>query len=288
MSVKSRKFRNIDRKNIIIGVLALAVVIEAFFLLARPFKTITIIEKTQEPAVEYKEPELKQTPESIVGYIAIIIDDWGYNSRLCNALSDIDIPLAVSILPSLKQSSRIAQCAYRYGKTIMVHLPLEPHSMHEKYPEDYVIETSMEEKKIRQILKDAIDSVPYTAGINNHMGSKATEDPHLMRIIFSELKDGGLFFADSLVTSNSVCSDLAHQMRLPFAKRDVFIDNESERSYIEGQLEQLAKKAKRKGFALGIGHARRLTLQIIREQIPLLEKQGFQFISVKDLIELQK
>ena len=90
---------------------------------------------------------------------------------------------------------------------------------------------------------------------------------------------------DSLVTSNSICKDLAREMDLPFAERDIFLDNENTRAAIEEQFSQLAEEARSKGQAIAIGHDRPLSLQIIKEQTQALEKQGFKFVPAGDLVQ---
>jgi polysaccharide deacetylase 2 family uncharacterized protein YibQ len=47
----------------------------------------------------------------------------------------------------------------------------------------------------------------------------------------------------------------------------------------------LAKKARRKGYAVAIGHDRHLTMQVLKEEIPWLETQGFQIVSIKELLK---
>ena len=117
------------------------------------------------------------------------------------------------------------------------------------------------------------------------MGSKATEDKSLMKIVFKKLKKKGLFFVDSMTAHNTVCAPLADEMGLAFGKRDVFLDNINTREAITKQIMVLAKKARRKGYAVAIGHDRHLTMQILKEEIPLLEGQGFKFVSIKELLK---
>ena len=46
-------------------------------------------------------------------------------------------------------------------------------------------------------LERDLDSVPGAVGVNNHMGSAATADPRLMRVVARVLARRGLFFVDS-------------------------------------------------------------------------------------------
>ena len=81
----------------------------------------------------------------------------------------------------------------------------------------------------------------------------------------------------------SICFDLAHKMHLRFAKRDVFLDNEEKAEYIKGQISKLKTRASIYGEAIGISHDRRTTLEVLKEVMPSIEKEGYKFVFVSEL-----
>lgn len=217
--------------------------------------------------------------------IAFIFDDWGYNTHDCHYLKEIKAPLAVSILPDLRHSTDIMKCAAIHNKDIMLHLPMEAYHNNDPYPDGYLITTKMSVTQVEKRLDEIFKKMPLIMGVNNHMGSKATEDEALMTIVFKKIHRKGLFFVDSMTAPHhSVGGELAEQMRIPFAKRDIFLDNINTREAIEKQIAVLARIARRQGYAIAIGHDRQLTLQIMEEEIPILQKQGFEIVHVKDLL----
>ncbi len=241
------------------------------------------------PAIVTSAPvQPKSTVSEISGNgarIAIILDDWGYHLDSCQALKDIAAPLAVSILPKLEFSQKIAECAKANHKDVMLHLPLEPHQYFEHYPPNYYIKTSMIQAQIERKVNEALDGIPYVQGVNNHTGSKATEDRRTMSIVFAQLKARHLFFVDSFVTSQSICKPLAQEIKIPFARRDIFLDNTEDRAYIKSQFDKLAKLARKRGWAIAIGHDRPLTLQILKEEVERLQKEGFRIVSIQELLK---
>ena len=216
--------------------------------------------------------------------MAIIIDDCGYNHKSCDFLETVKSPLTVSVLPKLPHSRDVAECAHQNKKEVMLHLPMEPHESFETYPAHYILKTSMKRNEIENMLDEALQSVPHAVGVNNHTGSKATEDIRFMTIVFNALKKRGLFFVDSLVTNRSICRKLAQRMRFPFSQRDIFLDNTNTRDSIQSQFRKLAEKANQKGWAIGICHDHALSLQILSEQIPQLENEGYRFVPVSQII----
>jgi hypothetical protein len=249
----------------VIGILLLIIILEGLFIIiTRPKKA-------------------RKIPVAIKAKIAIVIDDWGYNLNNLPSLEQIKYPLTVAVLPNLVYSRIISEELYKRGFEIILHLPLEPR---EKYRlERNTILTSLDDTTIRNILEQDLTNIAYARGVSGHMGSRATEDPSVMETIFKDLKRRRLYFLDSIVSSKSVCSDLARRMGLGFAKRDVFLDNKEEPAYIRGQLYKLKLLARTKGHAIGIGHDHRITLEVLKEAMPEMEKEGYRFVFVSELVK---
>ncbi|MDP3143030.1 MAG: divergent polysaccharide deacetylase family protein [Candidatus Omnitrophota bacterium] len=264
-------------KSLIIIIILSAIVIIEGVLLVRFWP--------KKPRAKAKIAAIPSVAVPTVAKIAIVIDDWGYNLRNENFLSEFNYPVTISILPHLAYSSQIAYLTRKNNKEIILHLPMEPHERKEIHLEKQVVFTHMNEKEIIQTLNDALKSVPFSSGVNNHMGSRATEDERVMAILFRQLKKKKLYFLDSFVTSYSICESLAEKMNVRFVQRDVFLDNQADYKYIVGQLQLLVKKAKKKGFAVGVGHDRQLTLQAIKDFAPAFEKQGIKLVFVSEAVK---
>jgi polysaccharide deacetylase 2 family uncharacterized protein YibQ len=270
---------------IIIWVLVAIVCLQGYFLFTHKTPQVPVKPVAVKPAVK---PVVKPSAGKVTGRIAIVLDDWGFNRTHCKYLGGFGAPVAAAILPNLEYSKDVLQCARSSGQEAMLHLPLEPHVNRDVYPRGYILTTWMSQKEVSKLLKRILDEYPGIVGVNNHMGSKATEDKALMTTILTELKRRGLFFVDSMTSGQTVCSQVAGDMGIPFAKRAVFLDNRNERVAIERSFAEGARIAKERGFALLIGHDRELTLKIVTEQIRKLKQQGYQFLSVKDFIRAQK
>jgi polysaccharide deacetylase 2 family uncharacterized protein YibQ len=241
-----------------------------------------------EPVETVPQPETRIEPVvNISGSgsrIAFIIDDWGQTTSNCKYLKDIKEPMAVSILPGLRHTKDVANCAKLYHKLTMLHLPLEALHNFDFYPPNYIIKTTMSPSLVTKIEEEDLAQLPSIEGVNNHMGSKATEDRALMKIILRNIKSRGLFFVDSMTARGTVSSSIAQEMDVPFGKRDVFLDNVNTREAIIKQIIVLAQKAHARGYAVAIGHDRHLTMQVLKDEIPWLERQGFHIVSIKTLL----
>lgn len=202
--------------------------------------------------------------------IALIIDDIGYDKKIALALFDLNPDITFSVLPFSPFGRSIAKKLHAKGAQLMLHLPMEPMEYPKANPGPGAILTSMPPDILIGQLKKDLRDVPHIVGVNNHMGSRLTESANQMNQIFSILKKEGLFFIDSRTAPKSKGRASARLLKVPFARRDVFLDNIQEYDYIKGQLKELVKLAKKHGSAIGIGHPYKATLTTLTRELPKL------------------
>jgi len=244
-----------------------------------------IIKKVQ--SNDKKEPLIIPSKE-YQGRIAIIIDDFGYNEKIAQEFIDLDIPLDISILPNLPYSEAIAKRAKEKGKEIMLHLPLEPYGYPDVNPGPGVILLSMKKEEILKKLGKNLQSIPYAVGVDNHEGSKATENEELMNIVLKYLNGKRLFFIDARTSNKSVAYAVAKKLRMPTAKNEVFLDNKRNISYIKERFRLLVKLAVAKGEVVGIGHPHQKMLQALKESIPSFEKEKIEVVFISELLKTKE
>ncbi len=216
--------------------------------------------------------------------VAVVLDDFGNNRYNLEPLFSIGIPVTFSILPNLKYSSIISKEAAARGYEVILHLPLEPHRK-DVVEEVDAINSGLPDDEVTARLRRDINSIPGLAGVSNHMGSKATEEPRLMEVIFRELKSRRLFFLDSFVTEKSVCGEVAKKVGIRMTRRSVFLDNRLDAEYIKNQLYAAKDLAFRTGACVAIGHDRKVTVRVLGEVLPELEKEGIRFVKLADLVQ---
>ncbi len=205
--------------------------------------------------------------------VAIIIDDIGYDEKIASGFLMLDASLSFSILPHSPFQERIGNMVHQKNRDVLLHLPMEPVGYPKIDPGKGALLSSMGANELLQNLKDDLAAIPFISGVNNHMGSKLTQDSARMRQIFSILKKRGLFFVDSLTTPKSCCSRVAELFKLRFAERQVFLDNVQETNAIHFQIMRLISIAKERGKAIGIGHPYTITLETLERELPNIKSQ---------------
>jgi hypothetical protein len=116
------------------------------------------------------------------------------------------------------------------------------------------------------------------------MGSKATEDPRVMKALMEIIKKEGLFYVDSHTSPRTVGPQAARQAGVAFGSNDRFIDQEKDLEAIKKAIRLAMKKAKREGKAIAIGHPHPLTARAIREMIPEIEGAGIKLVFASEVV----
>jgi len=227
-------------------------------------------------------PPAPLVPEKIA---AIIIDDMGNSLETLQAALDLGIPLTISVLPQSPYALETAQAAHDHGLEVMLHLPGESlNHQEDESPISPVVRSDMGPDEIRALVVDSLSRVPYASGVNNHMGSKITQDKNAMIPVLDILRERRLFFIDSLTGNGSVAYNLARTMGLRSTYRNVFLDSEVGVDYSRRRLAELFELAQKRGRAVAIGHPFPETLQALRDSLALPRKYGVRLVMASQVI----
>ncbi len=219
------------------------------------------------------------------GRLAVIIDDAGNDLSLLERFLSFRGPLTIAVLPRLAHSTAAARRAHTAGKEVMLHLPLEP--MGNENPGPGALLVSFDLSLIRETLAEDFASVPFARGVNNHMGSRATQDPALMDALFAYLQEQDKYFVDSRTTAATLGKDYAAQYGIRMTERTYFLDNIPERSAITRVLNEGVAHARLKGGAVLIGHVQnQAVIDVLENVYDELTSSGLEFVTVSRYIRM--
>jgi polysaccharide deacetylase 2 family uncharacterized protein YibQ len=94
---------------------------------------------------------------------------------------------------------------------------------------------------------------------------------------------------DATQSSYTSVPDLAREIDLPFFLATSMCEvDEQERSPsgVRIRLDALVDQARRKGYGVGIIHARAATLRVLEERLPELAGEGIVVMALSDVLEL--
>ncbi|KAA8714429.1 divergent polysaccharide deacetylase family protein [Pseudomonas cannabina] len=211
-------------------------------------------------------------------YLSLIIDDLGQNPERDSRTLALPGPVTLAIMPDTPHATDFARQAHRAGKTVMLHMPMDPATG------PYAWHPELPLAELESRLNAALLKVPYAAGINNHMGSRMTAEPVAMAWLMAELQRRHLFFVDSRTSAKTVAAAEAQRSGLASVSRDVFLDDERTAEAITRQLQTAIKLAKKQGSAAVIGHPYPVTLDVLERELPKLKAQGVEWIDLRSMI----
>lgn len=219
-------------------------------------------------------------------WVAIVIDDLGLDRARTARAASLPGPLTLAFLSYAGDVGEQAGAARQAGHEIMLHMPMEPEGREDPGPGALFVR--LPDADIRARVAASLDRLPMAVGLNNHMGSRYTRDARAMRPVLEEIAARGLLFVDSRTSGGSIAADLAAQMGIASAGRDVFLDNERDAHYVRRQLAELERTANRRGNAIAIGHPHEATLEALAAWIPTMNSRGLQLVPVSAIVRHQR
>jgi uncharacterized protein len=219
--------------------------------------------------------------------VAIIIDDLGDHWE--NGLRAVQLPgpVACAVMPYRPYSERFSVEAYLQNKEVLLHLPMEPKTV--RFSTPGLLTHSLSRQEMLSAMYDALHSLPYVDGMNNHMGSLLTSKETHMSWLMQELSLlDALFFIDSRTSADSVAFSMAKKHGVSSTQRDIFLDHVRDKGSIATKLDETVQLAKTQGSALAIGHPYPETLAVLEEVLARLPEYGVQMVTVSSLLALRK
>jgi uncharacterized protein len=217
------------------------------------------------------------------GHVALVIDDLGDRLEDLEPLVGLGVPVTYAVLPFKEHTKDVVAELRKSRAEILLHLPMEPRNGEDPGPG--ALRVDMDADQLREGTEAALSAVPGVVGVNNHMGSRLSEDEHALVPVLQVLAERGLFFLDSRTSAASLGYRTARSLGLPAAERHVFLDRDPSPEAIREQFRRLLDLSRTRGSAVAIGHPLPETLQILTEEVPKAKAEGFVFVPVSDLLD---
>lgn len=217
--------------------------------------------------------------------IALVLDDVGLNRPNSRRAAALPGPLTLAFMTYAEKIDDMLATARRAGHELLVHMPMQPRDT-DYNPGPNALIVGLDEEELARRIDWGLSRFEGFVGVNNHMGSLFTTSLPGMGQVMAELKQRGLLYLDSKTAGASVGSGLALRLGVPYAERDVFIDNDHrDKAAIRRQLEALEATARRRGYAVGIGHPHTTTLDVLGGWLADVEQRGFALVPISAVVK---
>lgn len=228
---------------------------------------------------------IQENKEQKFPLVAVVIDDMGINRKRTLDIISLEAPLTSSFLTYGNDLMALATKAKSSGHEIMIHAPMEPKVNADLAPD--TLKTNMDKEQIESLFTQMLKKFENigVGGVNNHMGSKFTEDGKRMEYVMKILKNHNMFFLDSKTSAKSKGKKLAAQYNVDFIERDIFLDNENDYDYIQNQLKKVENIALNKGYAVAICHPKSQTYQALKDWIGGLKDKQIKLVHISEIVK---
>lgn len=212
-------------------------------------------------------------------FVAIIIDDINREHQL-KQIDSLPIKVTPAIMPNNALNPKSSSLA-KNRDVYLVHLPLEAHRFYQR--EHIVLEERASPERIESRIEEIWQQFPTMRFLNNHTGSKFTENFNAMLALLKALKRRNVIFLDSKTTHKSAAYKAASAIGMRIVERDVFLDYDKTRESIARQLNVAIKIAKKRGYAIAIGHPYPETFAVLSQTS--WTNKGVEFVYFDTLLE---
>ena len=222
------------------------------------------------------------TPTKKVADVYIVLDDGGHNLSHLKPFLDLNIPLTIAVLPNLAYSKQSANLTVQYGKTLILHQPMQAINLSTD-PGPNAIMPQMSADQICSLVSENLDSLGVKIGLNNHEGSLITADTYAMKAVMEVCKSRGMFFLDSRTNSQSVCKSVASEYGVKLYERNIFLDNTPNQDDMIAMFKSGIEIAKKNGSVVMIGHvwSGKNLADVLQKMYDEFTPQGFIFGELK-------
>jgi len=219
--------------------------------------------------------------------LIIIIDDFGNKSPALNDFLNLEAKFTGAVMPCLEHTEHDMNALREHNKDIILHMPMESHTGKQSWLGPNALTSNLSDQELEKNICDSLDQVKYAIGLNNHMGSKATEDDRILNILFKIAKARNLIIIDSRTTSKSKLKNFAEQHEVKFLSRDVFIDSYNTEQVCKNLRKAIKIASKRKSYAIAIGHVAppggKITADAIKQIYQEYKDTPVKFINLSEL-----
>ncbi len=217
--------------------------------------------------------------------IAVIIDDLGIDRPRTARAIELPAPVTMSFIAYAGDLPHQTAAARHAGHELLVHVPMEPLNRRQDMGPNGLAVDLPQDEVLRRLRWD-LDRFEGYVGINNHMGSRFTGDERSMEPVIGELKLRGLLFVDSRTVGNSTGMTLSRSLGVPYASRDVFLDDEQTSPQLDARLRDVEMIARKRGRVVAIGHPHDATLAALNAWFATLPRQGFVLVPISSMVKV--
>ena len=197
--------------------------------------------------------------------MAIVVIDDGSDAAASLSAMRVSVPVTLAIAPTADAAAKRAEAARRYGREVLLLLPMQAEKTFDSTPNPIAIHVPHSELERR--MKWNLAQIDGYVGVMNRHGEATTRDAGTMRAVMEIIQSRGLSFVDARAHADSIGSAVARRMGVPTGDRVVAIEEGSNADDLEMGLRAGLSHAERWGTAIVTIPAERKLIAALQDWI---------------------
>ncbi len=224
-----------------------------------------------------------------VARAVIIVGGLGISQTTTQqAINELPGSVTLGFAPYGNSLARWMQQARKSGHELLLQVPMEPFDYPRNNPGQETLRTGLAAEENLANLHWAMSRITNYVGIMNFLGGKLLTNDEALRPVMYEIAKRGLLFVDDGSIKNTATRNIAAETLLPFAKADLYLDENRTPQAIQQKLVELGIMAKRNGLAIGVANAFPESIDVISRHVSQMEKDGVEITPLSAIAEIPK
>jgi len=218
--------------------------------------------------------------------ISLIVVGLGINERgSLDAIERLPEDVTLAFAPYGRALETVVSAARSDGHEVFLEIPLEPFDYPENDPGPQTLLTGDPPRANLDKLFWLLSRFGGYAGVINNMGARFTASGVDFAPVMEELGLRGLGYLDDGSSNRSLAQQLASGNDVPFSRADLTIDENPDREAILAALDQLEKRARETGSAIGLVSALPVSIETVASWAAGLDDKGLVLVPASALMK---
>lgn len=218
--------------------------------------------------------------------IVFVVTDLGLSQQISqSSIADLPGPISLVFSHLSNEPDSWMDHARQTGHEVLLSIPMEPldYPASDPGPNTLLVHNTDEENKAL-LLKHLVYGKGYV-GLTSLSGSRISSTPEKLKPILQELKQRGLMWMDANLTPLSSGDMVSKELKLPFVKADLHIDENMGPDDIRAKLKEAEAAATKDGRIVVVVQATPLVISLLRDWTAHLPERHISLAPLSSLAE---
>jgi len=218
--------------------------------------------------------------------VAIVVGGFGISQTgTLEAIQKLPAGITLGFSPFGNSLNRWGQTAIKDGHEIALQVPMEPLGYPSVDPGPRTLTVNGVGGENLQNLRWSLGRMTNYPVVMNYLGAGFSGQDRTLRPMLKEMKARGLAYLDDGSVHASLATEIAQDIRMPYASGNLVIDAARDPRRIKAQLEAVELLARNRGFVIATATAFPQTVDIIAEWAKAARKRGILLVPLSTLVK---